>query len=163
MNEQLARDLVRGLSAVELALKGVLEMTVRSATASDIYQPFIGAAIAGTTAVTIWTPNAGRRFVLRGFAITAIVRDVLVAAKPGTLYFHDSSSSTTVIAPVGSFDATAAAGTIITGSAGPFMLDLGSGVRGKAVDTTLKLAASLDIGAGVIRYCGAVWGVEETA
>jgi hypothetical protein len=25
------------------------------------------------------------------------------------------------------------------------------------------LAASLDIGAGVIRYCGAVWGVEETA
>ena len=156
-------DLIRALSDLTLAVRGGLQMTIRSGTASDIYQPFIGAAITGTTAVTIWTPSTGKRFVLRGFAITAIVRDVLAAAKPGTLYFHDSSSSTTVICPVGSFGATDAAGTILTGTAGPFTIDLGSGVRGTAVDTTLKLAASLDIGSGVIRYSGVVWGTEESA
>lgn len=154
-------DLIRALSDLTLAVRGGLQMTTRSATASDIYQPFIGAAITGTTAATIWTPSTGRRFVLRGFAITAIVRDVLAAAKPGTLYFHDSSSSSVVICPVGSFDATAAAGTILTGSAGPFVLNLGSGVRGTAVGNSLKLAASLDIVGGVIRYAGVVWGVEE--
>ena len=91
------------------------------------------------------------------------MQTVLAAANPGTLYFHDSSSSTTVICPVGSFGATDAAGTILTGSAGPFTIDLGTGVRGTAIDTTLKLAASLDIGSGRIRYCGVVWGVEESA
>jgi len=156
-------DLIRALSDLTLAVRGGLQMTTRSASASDIYQPFIGAAITGTTAATIWTPSTGRRFVLRGFAITAIVRDVLAAAKPGTLYFHDSSSASTVICPVGSFGATDAAGTILTGTAGPFTIDLGSGVRGTAIDTTLKLAASLDIVGGVIRYCGVVWGTEESA
>ena len=56
-----------------------------------------------------------------------------------------------------------AAGTILTGSAGPFVLNLGSGVRGTAVGNSLKLAASLDIVGGVIRYAGVVWGVEESA
>lgn len=137
--------------------------TLPGATGRNIFQGFVGSAITGTTAATIWTPNTGKRFVLRGFSITAIVRDVLAAAKPGTLYFHDSSSSTQVIAPCGAFDATAAAGTIITGANGPYTLNLHEGVRGSAVDTTLKLAASLDIGSGVIRYCGVVWGIEEDA
>jgi hypothetical protein len=154
-------ELIRALSDLTLAVRGGLQMTQRSATASDIYQPFINNSITGTTAATIWTPSAGRRFVLRGFAITAIVQTVLAAANPGTLYFHDSSSGTQVVAPVASFDATAAAGTILTGSAGPFVLNLGSGVRGTAVGNSLKLAASLDIVGGVIRYAGVVWGVEE--
>lgn len=156
-------ELIRALSDLTLAVRGGLQVTRRDADSSSIYQGFVGSAITGTTAATIWTPNTGRRFVLRGFAITAVVRDILAAAKPGLLYFHDSSSSTQVIAPVAAFDATAAVGTILTGSSGPFVLDLGSGVRGSAVDTTLKLAASLDIVGGVIRYAGVVWGVEETA
>ena len=156
-------DLIRALSDVTLAVRGGLQMTTRSGTASEIYQPFIGAAINGTTAATIWTPSTGKRFVLRGFAITAIVRDTLVAAKPGTLYFHDSSSSSVVICPVGSFGATDAAGTILTGTAGPFTIVLRRAVPATATDTTLKLAASLDIGTGTIRYCGVVWGTEESA
>ena len=156
-------DLIRALSDLTLAVRGGLQMTTRSASASDIYQPFIGDSITGTTAVTIWTPSTGRRFVLRGFAITAIVKTTLVAANPGTLYFHDSSSTTAVICPVGSFATLAAQDTVLTGSNGPFTIDLGTGVRGTAVDTTLKLAPSLSIGAGEIRYCGVVWGVEESA
>jgi hypothetical protein len=136
--------------------------TLEGGTGRNIFQGFIGDAITGTTAVVVWTPNPGKRYRLRGFSITAIVKTVLAAANVGVLYFHDSSNAQYVVAPCGSFAATEAAGTIITGSdCGSLTVNLHEGVRGSAVDTTLKLGASLDIGAGAIRYCGVVWGVEE--
>lgn len=146
-------------------LAGQVQVTTTpGATGRNIFQGFIGDSITGTTAVVVWTPSKGKRFVLRGFSITAIVKTVLAAANVGTLYFHDSSGASVVVAPCGAFAATAAAGTIITGSdSGPLTVNLHEGVRGSAVDTTLKLAASLDIGSGVIRYCGVVWGIEEDA
>ena len=159
------REVVEALTRLATVLQSQIQVTtLDGARGSTEFKSFIGDSISGTTSVVVWTPNTGRRFRLRGFAITAIVKTTLVSANPGVLYFFDSSSATQVIAPVGSFAKNATQNTIIAGSAeGSMVVDLQEGVRGTAVNTTLKLGASLDIGAGEIRYCGVTWGVEETS
>lgn len=163
MNDANARDLIDGVrDLVRLFSTPLVVTTFDSTTSREVFLGFSGNDVIGTTKATLWTPSTGRRFVLRGFSITAVVQTVLAASDPSTLRLTDSGNTTTV-APVGSYDATAAAGTIITGSAGPLTVNLHEGVRGSVVGSTLQLTASNDIGTGRIRYAGVVWGIEETA
>jgi hypothetical protein len=156
-------DALNRLTAV---LQGQLQVTtLDGARGRNVFVPFQGAignsGGGGSTTVTIWTPESGKRYVLRGFAITAVVRTLLAAASAHALYFHDSSSTTAIIAPIGSYGPTDAVGTILTGTAGPLVCNLHEGVRGTAVGTSLKLTSGNDLSTGIIRFTGVVWGVLE--
>lgn len=167
-------DLIRALSDLTLAVRGGLQMTTRSGDrSSDQFVAFQGAigngGGGGSTTAVVWTPSAGTRYVLKGFAITAIVRTTLAATSNHALYFYDSSGTSIVVAPIASYVATqvaaAAAATdlspILTGANGPLQVDLCEGVKGSAINTTLNITTGNDIGTGIIRYTGVLWGSEE--
>lgn len=155
-----ADPIADALARLVTALQGGLQVTERSGVASDIYVPFQN-SVTGTTAFTCWTPSAGRRYVLRGFHMVAIVREVLVT--PGTigahaLFFQDGTGATPVC-PIGVYPNDAPQDTVIrSGDAPP--VDLGTGIRGSVIDSPLKIATGNDIGAGSIRFTGVVWGTE---
>lgn len=154
--------IVDALNRLAGVLAGQVQVTMlEGGTGRNVYQSF-QSSITGTNTATVWTPQTGRRYVLRGFAITAVVRTVLASASAHALYFQDSGTGTPTVAPIGAYGATDAIGTILTGSSGPFVCQLHEGVRGSAVDTVLRVAAGNDIGSGVIRFTGVVWGVEES-
>jgi hypothetical protein len=136
----------------------------RGARSNDFFKGFQG-SISGTTPFDVWTPSPNR-YVLRGFSIAAIVRELLVT--PGTIgafqmAFIDSGSST-IVAPIGSYVNDSAQDAFITGPNGvPFTLDLQEGVRGSVLGSKLQITTGNDIGGGSIRFTGVVWGSEVTS
>lgn len=159
-------ELIRALSDLTLVIRGGLLTTTRDANDSNTYIPFKD-EITGTGTFDVWTP-VGTRYVLRGYAITAVVKDALApgATAPGHLYFVDSGT-TNAVAPVASYGATgsttAAQDYVLTGANGPVVMYLGAGIPGSAVGSKLQLDCSNNINAGTIRFSGVVWGTEVPA
>jgi len=158
-------DLIRALSELTRSIAGGLQVSTRSADRSNDVFIGIQGSVTGTVAATVWTPATGKSYLLRGFSISAIVRTVLPAGTSAhALFLHDSLSAMQIVAPVGMYPDVAALSTYVTGNGGaPFTLDLRDGVRGSGVGTTLKLATGNDIGAGIIRFTGVLWGTEVNA
>ncbi len=121
-------------------------------------------SITGTGVFDVWVP-VGRRYVLRGYAISAVVNVALLpgATASGRFRFVDSGT-TNCVAPVAVYGSTGSASSAIdvsmTGSQ-PLVVNLHEGIRGSVIGSKLQLDCSNDIGAGVIRFCGLVWGIEE--
>lgn len=162
------RDLTRVLADIATTVAGGLQVTMRSGDrSSDMFVPF-ESSITGTGTFDVWTPGTGRRYVLRGFAISAVNNVALLpgAAATGRFRFVDSNT-TNCVAPVAVYGSTGSASAAIdfalTGTNGPVVVDLREGIRGSVVDAKLQLDCSNDIGAGVIRFNGLVWGTEATS
>lgn len=139
-----------------------VQMTTRSASASDIFYPFQG-SVTGTTPFDVWVPASTKRYILRGFQCVAIVKVVLVtgASNAHALYFKDSASPGAggTICAIGPYATNAAVDTVIRSGDAPQM-EFGPGIPGSALGTKLQIASGNDIGSGVIRFTGVVWGVE---
>lgn len=114
---------------------------------------------AGT--LTAWSVPANRAFLLKGFIVTAVVTDTLSVAsgEAGILYFFDDADSDRPVCPLGAFDDTAAIGTWFNRD----VPDLGSGIRGSAAGSNLKIAFYEDIQGGNIEVQWCVWGDEVVA
>ncbi len=159
------------LGQIKSILAGVINVNAIYADGeSSVYNGFSG-SLTSTTALTVWTPSTGKRFLLKGYAITGIVSPDVLAASAGVLiYLADGGNSNAVVAPVATIHKTAAAdvtaftagnsGTSATGT--PVVVNLGSGRRGSATGSsgTLKLTTDITIGSGDIKVVGVVWGRE---
>ena len=123
---------------------------------SNVFRPFYSAsAITGTSQLTVWDPAVGKKFVLKGFSITAVVRTTLAAANPKILGFFDNATSAYVCDAGISFFGTAPIGTWFTASR-----DLAEGIPSAAADNNLILGVPGDLTTGVIEVMGCVWGEE---
>lgn len=112
--------------------------------------------ISGTGTLDVWVPPSGKTWVLKGFVVTAVVYDVFVATEDTLLYFYDDDDDDRLVAPIGAFSATAAPATIISRD----VPDLGSGRRGSAPGSKLKIKLDKDIGGGNVTIGWCVWGDE---
>lgn len=146
------------LGRLVVAIQAGLQMTTRSGIAANTFQAFQN-NVTGTTAFTVWTPSTGKRYVLRGWSCIAVVKTVLVtgAGAAHTLFFKDGTGAFPV-APICPYVSNAAVDTILRADPAPVLLD--SGIAGSVVDSPLTIATGNDIGTGVIRFTGVVWGVE---
>ena len=154
-------ELVRALSDLTLAVRGGLQMTtITPRRDASVYNSGYG-SISGTGTLACWSIGAGRSFVLKGYVVTAVVEDTLAVAggAAGILYFFDDDDSDRVVAPIGAFDGDAAIGV----SCNRDVPDLGSGVRGSAAGSDLKIKFNQDITSGNIGVAWCVWGDEVNA
>ena len=160
------------LGQIKSVLAGTLKIEALYADGeSDVYKGFSG-SITGTTALTVWTPNSGKRFLLKGYAIAGIVgpTNPIAAASCVLLYLADGGMSNGVVAPIatihkdGAINVTAFAagntGTSVTGT--PVVVNLGSGRKGSAGGSSgpLRITTDIDISTGTIKLVGVVWGRE---
>ena len=108
----------------------------------------------GTTASTIWTPATGKAIYLRGGQLRTWVATALVGATPGDgVYVMSATTPFACIAVIKT--ATDAAGVdygFVTFDSAGFPVD--------AINTPLTINTGGTIGAGVIQFCGYVWGDE---
>ena len=151
-------ELIRALSDLTLAVRGGIPVTiVDPRREASIYYSGRGIITAAGTLV-VWAVPAEKRFLLKGFIVTAVVTDTLAAAsgEAGILYFLDDADSDRPVCPIGAFDDTAAIGTWFNRD----VPDLGSGIRGSALGSNLKIAFYEDIGGGNIEVQWCVWGDE---
>ena len=156
------------LGMIKTTLAGSLNINAIYADGeSNVYNGFSG-SITGSSTLTVWTPATGKRFLLKGYAVTGLISpDALSSVEGVLLYFADGGNSNAVVAPVAAIpeDATAevyafSASKDAIGT--PVPVDLGSGRRGSATGSSgpLKLKADIDVGAGDIKVVGVVWGRE---
>jgi hypothetical protein len=113
--------------------------------------------------VAAWTPTTGKKFVLKGFAINAVVTTAL-AGTGTSLHLVDGTAVGTngvnIVWPLAAFSATQAAGSVLrqpTVSIQPYKP---GGFVGSTVSQALRIVANADISTGVIAVSGVVWGDE---
>lgn len=109
----------------------------------------VGVTAASPTFTTIWTPQADKRIVLKGFTITAAIAVAVAGVVTITLSEQDNAAfwSATVFAP-----ATTVAGTIV------IPVDFGNGKIFSSENTALLATLSVAVTAG--QFTVAPWGVE---
>jgi len=127
-------------------------------------------AVTGTDTDAILTPTTGKKFVLKGFQIHAIVTTVL--AGTGTaLFLCDMASGDSSFAigdamwPIAGFAADAAAGSVVRNDVEPVFIpvkDYRSGVRalGKisaAANNQIKISPNASLSTGVIQVSGVLY------
>lgn len=123
---------------------------------SNVFTPFeLSATITGSTLADIWTPASGKKFVLKGFEVTAIVRTAFAAANPCVLMFYDDSTAAPACSAGMAFEATAVVGTWYATAR-----VLREGKTSETADNVLKLGFSASISTGVLSVAGVVWGEE---
>lgn len=124
---------------------------------SDVFKPLaVPTTITGTDLATVWDPASGKKFVLKGFSITAVVVTVLNAAAPRALRFWDDSTSDPFLDLQMVFEKTAPEGVWYTTR----VVELGDPRPSGAADRVLKAGFSGTIDTGVVSLAGAAWGVE---
>lgn len=122
---------------------------------SNVTKPFeFNTTITASALADIWSPSA-KKFVLKGFELTAIVRAAFVAANPRILMFFDNSTATPVCSAGMAFEAAAPIGVWYATSR-----DLREGIPSATAGNILKLGFNGSIGAGVLSVGGVVWGEE---
>lgn len=157
MNDAQARELTSAVRDLNATLSGVLRVSTRG-RASGAFAQFNG-TISGTSTLTVWTPEAGAKAVVKRVVVCGVVDTVLAAAKPVAFYLADATTGE-VVAPISAADATAAAGTLLP-AGGPVVIDLADGCPGSAAGVALVVKANATIGAGgVARFFGVVIGSE---
>lgn len=148
-------DALNRLTAV---LQGQLQVThVDPRRDASVYYTNRG-NITGTGTLTVWDVPSDKKFLLKGFIVTAVVNDTLAVAggEAGVLYFFDDADSDRPVCPIGAFNGTAAIGTTFNRDCP----DLGSGIRGSAAGSRLKIGFYKDIVGGNIEVFWSVWGDE---
>jgi len=139
------------LERIHAKLERLVE--IENARSNDVYLPFHDVStITGTSLLSVWTPNPGQRFRLKGFDVTVIVDTDIAGTDPVVFGFWDDSVSDP-IAPVTGFQANDPEGMLFNVSK-----TLGEGVPSGAADRVLKLGCNATIGAGVLHVFGIVWG-----
>lgn len=153
------------LGLIKTTLAGTLNVNAIYATGdATTYKGFTG-TLTGTTGVDAWTPDTGKRFLLKGYAVTGIVSTDLLAASAGVLLYFADSNTSSVVAPIAALAKTAAAETsVIVGASGavgqPVVVHLGSGRQGSVANAKLQVKTDITIGTGDIKVVGVVWGNE---
>lgn len=148
-------DALNRLTAV---LQGQLQVThVDPRRDASVYYTGRG-NISGTGTLSVWNVPTNKSFLLKGFVVTAVVNDTLAVAggEAGLLYFYDDADSDRLVCPIGAFDGDAAIGTWFNRDCP----DLGSGVRGSAAGSALKIKFEEDITSGNMDVGWCVWGDE---
>jgi hypothetical protein len=125
---------------------------------SNVTKPFYAATtITSTTLLSVWTPTSGKKFVLKGFELTAVVRVAMAAANPKILGWWDDSISSPICSAGMAFDVGAPIGTFFST---PGVVWLREGISSGAVNRVLKLGVSGDLMGGTIEVMGCAYGEE---
>ena len=120
--------------------------------------PFSNATtITGTTLLTVWDPAAGKKFVLKGFSLTAVVRTDFAASNPVVLQWFDDSTAAFIADAGMAFESATPAGRYFSTG----YVWLREGVPSAAADRVLKLGFSETISTGVLSVAGVVLGEER--
>lgn len=117
----------------------------------------LNTTITGTTLASVWTPTGSKKFVLKGFELTAVVRTVFAAANVRILTFYDNSTAAVVCSAGMAFQATADVGTFFST---PGVVWLREGVMSATATNVLKLGFNGDISTGVLAVAGVCFGEE---
>lgn len=125
---------------------------------ASVVKTFTG-SVATTVGVTAWTPATGKKFVLKGFAINAVV-GVVLNGTATSLWLVDSTVST-LIYPLAAFSATQAANSVLRAPTTTVLPNKSGGFVSAAANNALKLVGDATVGTtGTIVVSGIVWGDE---
>ena len=113
--------------------------------------------------VVAWTPATGKKFVLKGFAIQAVVTTTL--AGTGTaIYLNDGTaigtSGVNIVWPLAAFAANQAANSVLRQPTTSIVPYKPGGFVGSTAGQALRIVADASITTGVIAVSGVVWGDE---
>lgn len=154
--------------------------------ASDVFKS-VNTTYTSTTLASLWTPASGKKFRLKGANLRCVVTTTLGSTGSeavGNQLVICDSVVTSPIAMIGALSivdpiagstypgiqltvaAVTTATALLIDSSRPIELNLNEGFLSSAADNVLKFgvstgAAAVDIGSGVIRIVGSVWGTEE--
>jgi hypothetical protein len=113
--------------------------------------------------VAVWTPATGKKFVLKGFAINAVVTTVL-AGTGTSIHLVDGTSvgasGVNIVWPLAAFSATQAAGSVLRQPTVSIVPYKSGGFVGTTAGQALRIVADASISTGVIAVSGIVWGDE---
>lgn len=125
---------------------------------ASVIKTFTG-TVSTTTALTAWTPATGKKFVLKGFAINAVV-GVVLNGTATSLWLVDSTVST-LIWPLASFSAVQAANSVLRQPTTSTLPYKSGGFVSAAANNALKVVGDATVGTtGTILVSGVVWGDE---
>lgn len=125
---------------------------------ASVVKTFTG-SVATNTPLGIWTPATGKKFVLKGFAINAVV-GVVLNGTATSLWLVDNTVST-LIFPLAAFSATQAANSVLRQPTVSILPYKSGGFVSAAANNALKVVGDATVGTtGTILVSGIVWGDE---
>ncbi len=127
-------------------------------------------AVTGTDTDIVLTPTTGKRFLLKGLAVNAVVSTVL-AGTGVSLFLCDMASGDTtfaaskVIWPLAGFAANQAAGSVVRNDSNVVLIPIltwrgGSriyGFKSAAVNNSIKISPNATLSTGVITVSGVLF------
>jgi len=125
---------------------------------ASVFKPFVG-NVSGTGGLTIWTPATGKKFVVKGFAISAVVSALLSGTGVALHLVDDSYAAANILWPLASFSATAAAGTVLRSPTPTTLPYKPNGFVSSAANRVVKIVADASTGSN-IAVSGVIWGDE---
>lgn len=123
---------------------------------SGLSKPFSSTTtITGTTLLSVWSPS-GKKFVLKGYSVTAVVRTAFAGSNPVILQWFDNANSAFICDAGMAFEASAVAG--VSYSTGYVWLR--EGIISATAGNVLKLGFAETISTGVLSVAGVALGEE---
>ena len=125
---------------------------------ATVFKSFAG-VVSGTGGLTVWTPASGKKFVVKGFAIGAVVATTLTGTATQLHLVDDSYAAANILWPLASYSATAAAGTVLRSPTPTVLPFKPNGFVGSAINRVVKIVCDAAAGQN-ISVSGVIWGDE---